>query len=186
MVALTGLWLPIVLSAVLVFVASSIIHMALRYHRSDYGRLPGEERILEAMRAEQVRPGAYSFPYAPSQKEMASEEVKANYAAGPVGLVTVMPSGVPNIGKHLALWFGFSLLVSLFTAYVAGRTLAPGTDYLQVFRVTSVVAFLAYGFGDISDSIWKGQPWGVTVKNLIDALIFGLLTGGAFGWLWPS
>lgn len=185
MVELTQLWLPILLSAVFVFIASSIIHMALGYHRSDYRQLPAEERVLEVMRAEGVRPGSYSFPWAPTPKEMTSDEVKAKYASGPVGIMTVLPNGVPNIGKHLAFWFGFSLLVSLFAAYIAGRTLAPGTDYLQVFRVTSVTAFLAYGFGEISDSIWKGQRLGITFKNLVDALIYGLLTGGVFGWLWP-
>ena len=40
MVPLTDLWLPILLSAILVFVASSVMHMLLTYHRSDYRQTP--------------------------------------------------------------------------------------------------------------------------------------------------
>jgi hypothetical protein len=186
MVPMTSLWLPIVLSAVFVFIASSIIHMALGYHRRDHSKLPGEERVLAAMRSEGVSPGAYSFPHAGSMKELGTPEMQARYEEGPVGTMTVLPSGAPAMGKHLALWFGFTLLVSYFAAYLAGRTLVPGTDYLQVFRVVGTAAFLAYGFGEISASIWKGQPWGTTARSLLDALIYGLLTAGTFGWLWPA
>ena len=36
MVGLAALWLPILLSAVIVFVASSLIHMVSGWHKSDY------------------------------------------------------------------------------------------------------------------------------------------------------
>jgi hypothetical protein len=185
MVPLTALWLPIVLSAAAVFVASSIIHMALGYHGSDYGKLPEEEKLLAEMRGAGVDRGTYAFPYAPSMKEMGSPEMKAKYGAGPVGLLTVLPSGPPAIGKHLAQWFGFSLLIGVFTAYVAGRALDIGTDSIQVFRIVATIAFMTYGFGEISDSIWKGQPWRNTSKSLLDAMIYGLATGAVFAWLWP-
>ncbi len=35
MVSLMSLWIPILVSAVIVFVLSSIIHMVLPYHRTD-------------------------------------------------------------------------------------------------------------------------------------------------------
>jgi hypothetical protein len=185
MVSLMELWLPIVGSAVIVFIASSIIHMVLGYHNSNYRGLPNEARILELMRAEGVTPGSYTFPYCRTPKDMGTPEMKSKYEAGPVGMMTVMPTGVPGMGLNLALWFGFSLLVSLFAAYIAGRTLGPDAHYLQVFRITGTAAVLGYAFGDISDSIWKGQRWGVTAKHVFDGLIFGLLTAGTFGWLWP-
>ena len=71
MVSLTALWLPIVLSAIIVFVASSIIHMVLPYHRSDYQRLPDEDRVLAAIRTASVKPGMYHFPFC-THKEMKS------------------------------------------------------------------------------------------------------------------
>jgi hypothetical protein len=40
MTELNVLWLPILLSSVIVFLVSSIIHMASRWHKGDYPRVP--------------------------------------------------------------------------------------------------------------------------------------------------
>ncbi len=184
MVPLTALWLPIVLSAVIVFVASSIMHMVLPYHRTDYKQLPDESKILGAIRAAGVRRGLYMFPFCTPQ-EMKSPAMAQKFKQGPVGQLTVMPSGPIAMPKFLAMWFVFCLIVSYFVAYLTGRTVAPGADYLRVFQVAGTAAFLAYGLGNLSNSIWRGRPWPVTIKEVIDGLIFGLLTAGTFGWLWP-
>ncbi|MGH9793196.1 MAG: hypothetical protein ACRD5G_00360 [Candidatus Acidiferrales bacterium] len=184
MVDLTALWLPILLSSVIVFVASSVLHMVIPYHRSDYQKLPDEEKLLEAMRNAGVAPGNYHFPHC-THKEMKSPEVQEKIKRGPVGLLNVIPSGPPNMGKYLGQWFLLCLLIGVFVAYVAGRTLAPGTDYLAVFRIAGTVAFVAYAGGQLSDSIWKGQRWRVTAKHVVDSLIYALLIAGTFGWLWP-
>jgi len=44
---------------------------------------------------------------------------------------------------------------------------------------------MSYGLGPIVNAIWKGQPWSVTLKEIFDGLVYGLLTAGTFGWLWP-
>ncbi len=186
MVSLTALWLPIVLSAVIVFIASPIIHMVIGYHNSDYKKLPGEDKIAAVMREEGVSPGFHSIPHAANMKEMGKPEHVEKLEQGPVGLVTIMPSGPPNMGKFLGLWFVFCLVISVFAAYIAGRTLGPGADYLAVFRYAGTTAFLGYAASEPIASIWKGQPWGVTLKHMFDGLIYALLTGGVFGWLWPS
>ena len=59
-------------------------------------------------------------------------------------------------------------------------------EYMTVFRITSVAAWLAYGAGTVYDAIWFGRPWSGVFKGFGDALIYALLTGGAFGWLWPE
>lgn len=185
MVPITALWLPILLSAVIVFVASSILHMALPIHKSDYRKLPDEDRVLDALRAAGVTPGrAYAFPYT-THKEMKQPEVVEKFKRGPVGLLTFFPSGPPAMGKFLGQWFVYCLVVGFFVAYLTGRTRAPGTHYLEVFRVAGCAAFLAYSVALIQESIWKGQTWGVTFKHVFDGLIYGLLTAGTFGWLWP-
>lgn len=185
MVSITALWLPILLSAVIVFVASWIMHMVFTYHRGDYKKLPGEERILEVMRKEGVGPGNYHFPFAPSPKEMGSPEMREKYNQGPVGLMSIMPSGCPPMGKYLTQWFVFCLLMGVFVAYLTGRTVSTGAEYLAVFRVAGTAAFLGYGLGNITNSIWKGQKWSATIKELIDGLIYGSLTAGTFGTFWP-
>lgn len=185
MVAIPALWLPILLSAVIVFVASSVIHMLLTYHRPDYRKLPNEDRLLGAMRAETLSPGEYMFPHATDLKATSSPEMIEKFKRGPVGILTVFPGGPPVMVKHLTQWFVFCLVVGLFVAYVAGRTLAPGAAYLTVFRIAGTVAFLAYAGYQPVASIWRGQAWSVTAKNSFDGLLYGLLTAGVFGWLWP-
>ena len=185
MVPLTALWLPIVLSAVIVFIASSIMHTVLKYHQSDYHQLPDEDKVLAALRPANLKPALYMFPYC-THKDMKSPEMMEKFKQGPVGFITIRPSGVPVMPKFLVQWFVFCLVVSFFVAYLAAHTVAPGTYYLAVFRVVGTAAFLAYGLGHLSDGIWKGQTWSATIKEVIDGLIYGLLTAGTFGWLWPQ
>jgi len=184
MVSLTALWLSIVLSAVIVFVASSIMHMLLPYHKSDYRQLPDEDKLLAVLRAAGLKPGLYHFPYC-SHKDMKSPAVMEKFKQGPVGMLTLFPSGPPAMPKFLGMWFAYCLVIGFFVAYLTGRTVAPGANYLAVFRVAGTAAFLAYGLGNLSNGIWKGQPWGVTLKEVIDGLVYALLTAGTFGWLWP-
>lgn len=183
-VPLTALWLPIILSAVIVFVASSIIHMLLGYHRSDYRKLPDEDKVLAALRSISLPRGLYHFPFS-THKEMKSPEMQEKFKQGPVGLLTIFPTGPVNMGKFLSLWFVYCLIISYFVAYLTGRTVSSGSDYLMVFRVAGTVAFMAYGVGAIPNSIWGGQPWSNTIKHVFDGLIYALLTAGTFGWRWP-
>ena len=184
MVSLSALWLPIVLSAVIVFVASSIMHMLLPYHRSDYQRIPDEDKVLGALRAAGLKRGLYIFPFGTHQ-DMKSPEMQEKYKQGPVGMMTVMPTGPVVMPKFLGQWFVFCLIVGFFVAYLTGHTVLFGAHYLRVFRVAGTAAFLAYGLGHMSDGIWKGQTWSFTIKEVLDGLVYGLLTAGVFGWLWP-
>jgi hypothetical protein len=184
MTVLISLWLPILLAVVVVFVASSIMHMVLPYHKGDYKKLPEEEKTLAALRSGGLAPGLYIFPYC-TEKERNSPETKEKFKQGPVGMMFVRPSGDIQMGKFLGMWFGFLLVVEIFVAYLTGHTVEPGANYLQVFRVAGTAAFLAYGLGNLSNGIWKGQPWSVTIKEVVDGLVYGLLTAGVFGWLWP-
>jgi hypothetical protein len=76
--------------------------------------------------------------------------------------------------------------VSFFAAYIGGRALGPSADYLEVFRFTGCTAFIGYGLALLQNSIWYKRNWGATLKSVFDALVYGLLTAGAFGWLWPA
>lgn len=183
MVPLTELWLPIVLSAVIVFIASSIMHMMLKYHGSDYQKLPNEDAAREALRG--TKPGFYTFPHCKDMKEMQKPEHMEKLKAGPVGTVTIIPNGPPNMGKFLGQWFVYLLFVAFMSAYLAGRVLPSGTHYLQVFRVVGTTAFMGYAVAHLADMVWRGRPLSMTVKDLIDGLVYALLTAGTFGWLWP-
>jgi hypothetical protein len=183
MIPVTELWLPIVVSAVFVFVVSALIHMVLAIHKCDYGKLPNEEKAREALRG--VPPGDYAMPRPTSMKEMASPEFVARYKEGPVAVLTVMPSGVPNMNRSLMQWFVYCVVVSVFAGYVAGATLGRDASYLRVFQVAGAVAVGIYVLSNVMNSIWKGVAWSTTFKYVLDGLVYGLVTAGTFGWLWP-
>jgi hypothetical protein len=180
------LWLPILVSAVVVFFASFLIHMVLAYHKSDYRRLPDEDRITDALRnAGLTRGPAYFFPYC-SFEEMKSPPVIEKFKRGPVGMLTLLPSGQPSMGKNLVQWFLFCVVISIFAAYLSGRTLAAGTAFWQVFRVVGTATLLGYGAAHAQESIWGPRIWKVTLKHLFDSVIYAALTAATFGWLWPK
>lgn len=185
MVPVSSLWMPIVLGAVLVFVVSSIIHMVLPYHRSDYGKVPTEDDVMEALRRFKIPPGDYMVPRPGTSATMRSPEFQERMKKGPVLMMTVMESGIPAMGKQLAMWFAYSILVGVFAAYIAGRALAPGAAYLDVFRFAGTTAFAAYSLGLWQNSIWYKRSWSTTLKSTFDGLVYGMLTAGALGWLWP-
>lgn len=184
MTPLIELWLPIVLSAVIVFIASSLIHMLLNWHAGDFVKLPDEERFRQSVGPLAIPPGDYIVPRA-TMAEMKSPEFVKKCEEGPVVIMTVLPSGNLAMGKSLTLWFLFSLVVSFVAAYIAGRALGPTASYLEVFRFAGTTAFISYALGSWPASIWYGRKWKTTILTTIDGLIYGLLTAGVFGWLWP-
>jgi hypothetical protein len=184
MVFLASLWLPILLSAVLVFVASFLIHMVLPYHRNDYRKAPSEDEVMEALRKAGVAPGNYVIPYAGGPSGLKSPEFVEKVKNGPVAVLTVLRDGFA-MGKKLTQWFVFSIVVGIFAGYVAGHALGPGAPYLAVFRYVGTIAFLGYGLALWQDSIWWGRSWSTTLKSNFDALVYGCLSAGVFGWLWP-
>jgi hypothetical protein len=186
MVSIVSLWLPILLSAVFVFVLSSVIHMFLTYHRSDVAAVPQEEQVMGALRGFNLPPGDYVMPHAGSSAGMKSPEYQEKLANGPVAFFTVLPNGPPNMGKSLIQWFLYCVLVSVFAAYVTSRAVDPGVPYLSVFRFAGVTAFACYGIALLQNSIWWSRKWSATLKSVFDALLYSLVTAGTFGWLWPS
>jgi hypothetical protein len=185
MTGLHLLWLPILLSSVIVFVVSSLIHMVLPWHKNDYPKMPNEDKVMEALRPLAVPPGDYMVPSASSSQEMRSPEFREKVNKGPVMVLTVMPNGPMAMGRGLVLWFLYSLVVGLFSAYVAGRALPPGAPFLHVFRLAATAAFLGYSLALWQMSIWYRRAWSITLKATVDGLIYALLTAATFGWLWP-
>lgn len=186
MMTLMDLWLPIVLATVLVFAASSVIHMVVKWHNRDYSRVPGEDQVLDALRAQGIAPGRYMFPHCADVKELGTEENRARFQRGPVGMMTVLPNGMPNMGKALGLWALYLLLVAIFVAYVVAATLPAGSDYLTVFRVAGAAAFLPFVLANLPSTIWEGQPWSITIRFMIDGIVYSLVTAGTFAGFWPG
>ena len=187
MVTLIDLWLPILLSAVFVFIVSSIINMFLPYHKSDFKKLAQEDAVMDALRPFNIPEGDYFLPNDCETKGgMNSKEIQEKYAKGPVAMMTVCKSGPPNMASSLILWFFYSILVSILAAYVTTIALAPDAHYMIVFRYISSTAFIGYSLALMQNSIWYKRNWGATLKSMFDGLIYALVTAGTFGWLWPK
>lgn len=186
MTPLTALLLPALIAAVIVFVVSSIIHMATPWHRSDYNKLPNEDAVMAALRPFNIPPGDYMTPRPDSMQDMKSPEFAEKRAKGPVMIATVMPSGPFTMGKTMAAWFVYLIIVGLFAGWVAASALAPGSTYRQVFHFVGIVAFVGYTLAMWPMSIWYRRSVITTIKMTIDGLLFALLTAGTFGWLWPK
>ena len=185
MVSLTSLLVPILAAAVIVFLASAVMHMMLTYHMNDVVGVPNEPAVMGALRPFNIPPGDYMIPRAASMKESREPAFMEKLKQGPVALITVLPTGPFNMGKTLAQWFVHCVIIALFAGYVASRTLGPSADYLAVFRVVGTVAFIGFAGGLWQDSIWWSRKWSTTLKSTFDALVYGLLMAGTFGWLWP-
>jgi hypothetical protein len=183
---LLSLWLPILLSAVVVFVISSLVHMVLKWHAGDYTALANEDAVRDAIRAGNPAPGRYVMPHCRDMKDMGSEAMLRKYREGPVGHFTLGPSGVPNMGKYLGTWFVWTLVVSTVAAYLAVRVFGLDHGHARAAaKLVGAVTFIALGFGTVQESIWSMRPWSSTAKYLLDAALYALSSGGVFFWLWP-
>ena len=186
MVSLASLWLPILLSAVAVFIVSSIVHMALGYHKADFDTMSAEDDVMRALAPFNLPPGQYMFPAPKGMASMKDPAFIEKKNRGPNGVLRVYPNGMVGMGAPLAKWFVYSLVVSLFAAYLGSRFLPAGAQGSEIFRLTTTVAFLSYGMAHVADSVWWGVKWGVTTRNLLDALLYGAATGAVFMWMWPK
>jgi len=185
MTGLSVLWLPILLSSVLVFVASSIIHMASPWHKSDYPKVPNEDQVMDALRPLAIPPGDYMMPRPSSRGDMRSPAFAEKMKKGPVMMFTVFPSGPMSMGRNLGLWFLYCAAVGVCAGYITERALGVGAAYRPVFKFIGAIAFIGYTAALWQMSIWYHRAWSTTIKATIDGLIYALLTAGTFGWLWP-
>lgn len=185
-VSLIQLWIPILLGGGLAWIASGLIHMVIKYHNSDYKQLSNEDEVTAAVSRGKSAVGFYSFPFCSDMADMKNESVQKKFATGPVGFVTILPNGMPNMGKLMGQQISFFVVGCALIAYCAGLALSPGDDYLSVFRFIATVGFLTFGWATIPYSIWYGHPWSTTGKYLLDALIYALVVAGTFAWLWPA
>jgi hypothetical protein len=185
MVPLLSLGLPILVSAMIVFVASFILHMLLPLHRNDLRKLPHEDEVLDTLRRLDIPAGDYAAPHAASPAAMKDPAFVERMKKGPLVLMTISPGQPPSMANNLIQWFIYTLVVGLFAGYIASRALGPGAPYLQVFRFVGTTAFLGYSLALAQHSIWYRRNWTTTLKSMFDGLVYALLSAGTFGWLWP-
>ena len=185
MTPITALWLPILVSLVVVFIISSFIHMASPWHKSDFPRLANEDAVMDALRPLNLAPGDYMMPRPSSMAEMKSPAFIERVKRGPRVLMTVLPAWKGGMAGNLVGWALFILVVTFLGAHVASTILAPAASPHAVFHTVALFTFAAYALALWPLSIWYGRGWGITIKSTVDGLIYAIATGLIFMWLWP-
>lgn len=180
--ALLELWLPILCCAIAVWFASFICWALSPHHKPDWQKSEKEDDLRALCR--ELKPGRYIFPFAvPS--DMKDPDKKANYEAGPFGTLNVW-AGMPNMGKNMLLTFLTFVVTSTFIGYLASFAVAPGESWVSVFRFTGTAGVLAYCFAALPNDIWFGTPKRAVIMNLLDGVLYGIVTGIVFASMWPA
>jgi hypothetical protein len=181
-----SLWLPAIIATVICFLGGSVLHMMLPLHRKDFGGLPDENAVLDALRKSGVGPGNYMFPYCTDMKAFKEPAFVAKLASGPCGIMTLRKPGKVVMGPYLTKQLLFHLLVSFSLAYLSALALEAGMEYMRVFRFVGTAAFLAYTAAIFPAAIWFHEPRNVVAGKVIDGAVWGLLTAGSFAAFWPA
>jgi hypothetical protein len=178
--------IPTVVSAVAVFILSSIVHMVLPWHKGDYPKLPNQDAVMDALRGFNIPPGEYMAPRPDSRDDMKSPEFKAKMERGPAFILNIRPPGGFSMAGPLGWWFVYCLLISWFAGHVAWGADIPAAETHRIFHTVGLAAGLGYCAGIWQQTIWFGKPWMSTFKSTIDGLIYAAATALIFVWLWPK
>jgi hypothetical protein len=177
---LTALWMPIVLSAVVLFFASFVAWTVLPHHESDFRKAPNEEKLMATVRELNLPPGSYMFPWC-SHQEMKNPAMQERYKQGPRGKLVVWD--MPNMGRNLLLTFLYFLIVATFTAYIGYTAMGSGVDFMRVFRIIGSIGVLVYASSGQLNAVWFPRR---TLMDFIDGIAYGILMGLTFALLWPQ
>lgn len=174
-----------ILSAVVVFIVSSLIHMMLPWHKNDFAAIPDENAFRNAVRGLNIPDGDYMVPRPGSRDAMRSPEFMAKVREGPNVIMTVFRYESSSMGKSLTLWFLYILVVTWFAGHIAFRVLANPSDGYMVVHTVGGAAFAGYVMALWQMSIWYRRSWRTTALMTLDGLIYAAITAGIFYWLWP-
>jgi hypothetical protein len=180
------LCLPIIAAAIAVFIASSLIHMVFKWHNSEYRPLPNEDEVRRVLGSANLTPGLYTTPHCTEMKDMQSEAMQQKFRDGPIALITMRAAGAPAMGKYLVQWFLLTVVIAALGAMLAMQAYGITGNAHQAGHFVGIFTMIVYGCGSVQESIWMGRPWSATLKNLLDAFIYGFVSALVFWQLWPK
>jgi hypothetical protein len=178
-----ALWLPTLVSAVVVFFLSSIIHMVVPWHKGDYAKFPDEAGVLDTLRGFNLAPGEYMAPRPTSGGDMGSPEFREKVKRGPLVILNIASGGSVSMAKPLILWFVYVLVISAIAGHLAFTSNHADSRY--IFHNVALTSFLAYAAGLWQQTIWFRKPALTSFKATFDGLIYAVVTGVIFMYLWP-
>jgi hypothetical protein len=180
------LWLPTLLSAVAVFILSSIIHMVVPWHRNDYTKFPDEAGVLDALRAFNLASGEYMAPRPASRADMGSPEFAEKVKRGPLVILNVASGDSVSLARPLILWLVYVIVVSAMAGHIAYPRHDLQVDSRSIFHTVALTSLLAYAGALWQQTIWFRKPWLTSLKSTFDGLIYAVVTGLIFVYFWPK
>jgi hypothetical protein len=175
--------LATVVGSVLVFVVSSIIHMALGLGEVGIKMLPHEEVVLLAMRAAIHDSGFYFFPgtasgMAPNKATPAEQaDYLSRYQRGPSGVLIYQSGGTAlNFPKLLVGQFLFGLAGCLFLAWILVTT-AGSTSFWARVAIVALVGLFAGITVDLPYWNWYNFPLNYVEGHILTGTITWAITG---------
>lgn len=185
---LLPLWLPILLSAGVIWVMSIIFGMALPHHKQDWIGLGDEDGFMEDLRRRGIKPGNYLFPDFRSSEQLRSEKVERALKEGPVGHLSVWKTPV-TMGDKMVGTLVVHLVVCILIAYLTRIALpaaSPPPPFAKVFQIAGTAGVLAYSFSFIPNALWFGAYKRTIVASIFDGVLYGVVIGAIFAWRWPQ
>lgn len=175
------LLLPIILSAIALFVASFVSWMVVRLHKDDWRKLEKEDEFFAKVQELKPAVGSYNFPHC-TPENMKDSAMQEKLNQGPCGVMTIFPPG-QSMGRNLGLTFAHYLGVSFCIGYLATLAFERGAAFGDVFRFVATAGLIAFLAGIIGHAIWFRIR---IIGHLIESIVYALIMGVIFAALWPG
>jgi hypothetical protein len=176
-----------ILGGIVMFVWTSIAHMALPLGEAGIGEMPNESAVLSAMQSSIGETGLYIFPglgvgknATREQKNEAMKQMQERIAANPSGILMYHPPGRQfAFGKSLAIEFSTEVLQAILVIWLLAQT-RIGSFAGRVGFVL-IAGILAAITTNVSYWNWYGFPGVYTASYMLIEIVGFILVGVAAG-----
>ena len=176
--------LPGILGGIVMFIWTSIAHMALPLGEAGIREIPNESAALSTMQSNiGENTGLYIFPglgvskdASRQEKSEAMKHMSEKMAANPSGILMYHAPGRPfALGKSLGIEFGTELLESILVVFLLAQTRIGSFPGRVGFVL--VAGILAAISTNVSYWNWYGFPCVYTVSYMLIQIVGFLLVG---------
>ena len=173
-----------IFGGIVMFIWTSIAHMALPLGEAGLGEIPNESAVLSAMQSNiGDQTGLYIFPgpgvgknATRQEKNEAMKHMGEKIATNPSGILMYHPPGRPLIlGKLLGIEFGTELLEAILVVFLLAQTrIASFAGRVGFVLVAGILAAIAT---NVSYWNWYGFPCVYTASYMFIQIVGFFLVG---------
>ena len=173
-----------IFGGIVMFIWTSIAHMALPLGEAGLGEIPNESAVLSAMQSNiGDQTGLYIFPgpglgknATRQEKNEAMKHMGEKIATNPSGILMYHPPGRPLVlGKLLGIEFGTELLEAILVVFLLAQTrIASFAGRVGFVLVAGILAAIAT---NVSYWNWYGFPCVYTASYMFIQIVGFFLVG---------